>query len=165
MRRFLSILCASVVVLALSATAFAGKPASFKTGAYNGKVGFSAFTVTLKRGSCKVAAGQKKSSLKLCVSLTKAPEFECHSPANASVTVTAFATPVQLPASGKLSQKAPVSLESLPGAAPWTGEATFSLALKKNGTATGAVGLSINESFGTTSAPCAAGQAFTAKLH
>jgi hypothetical protein len=165
MRRFLLIACASIAVLALSTTALAGKPATFKAGAYNGKLFGVPFTVALKRGSCKAAAGQKRSSLKLCVSLTKAPQFECHIPSSIGATVTAFATPVQLPATGKVSQKTPVSLEGFPGGPPTTGEATFAVAFKKNGTATGTFGLSVIQTFGAQKIPCTGGEKFAAKLH
>ncbi len=165
MRRVLMIACAIVAVLALSATAIAGKPATYKAGTYNGKTPVKPFSITVKKGSCKVAAGQKKSSLKLCVALTKAPEFECHSPTVIGLTVTTFATPVQLPASGKVIQKTPVSFEGLPGSAPSTGEATFTVAFKKNGTATGSFDLSVTQYYGTQVIPCSFSQPFTAKLH
>ena len=165
MRRFLLIAGASIAVLALSTSALAGKPATFKAGAYNGKALGVPFSVALKRGSCKAAAGQKRSSLKLCVSLAKAPQFECRIPTNIAITVTAFATPVQLPATGKVSEKTPVSVEGFPGGPPTTGEATFSVAFKKNGTATGTFALSVTQTFGAQKIPCTGSEKFTAKLH
>jgi len=165
MRRFLLICCIGVAGLALPTGALAGKPASFKAGAYNGKANSESVTVTLKRGSCKAAAGDPKSSLKLCVSLTKAPEFQCHTPTNAAISVTAFATPVQLPASGKITQKTTVTQEGFPGAAPNTGEATFGVVFKKNGTAKVTLSLLLNESFGAQTVPCTGSVTYAVKVH
>lgn len=76
--------------------------------------------------------------------------------------------PVALPTSGTLTQQAPVNPgPAVPGAAPTTGQSTFSVTFTKKGTASGY--LEVNLEIATTPTqplvPCSSGKVpFTAKL-
>lgn len=170
MRRILLVAVLGAVLAALPASAVARpkpKPATFKTGTYKAKAGATQFNITLKRGSCSVAAGQRKSTLHLCVVLPVSPTVTCTVPLNDESQLGSFVAPVQLPSSGKLSQKASVTQAPLfPGSPPVTGQSTFSVTFKKNGTASGTIAQSLTLPFGATqTAPCEVSATFTAKLH
>jgi hypothetical protein len=166
MRRSLLIALFGISVMVLPSTAVAkSKPPSFKLGTYKAKAGFATFNITLKRGTCAVAAGQSKSSLKLCTAVPVSPIIVCPIPIVIENPIGNFAAAVQLPTSGKLSRKAPIApLASFPGAAPTTGESTFSVTFTKKGTASGSIAESLIENFGTSTQPCTVTTPFTAKL-
>lgn len=132
--------------------------ASFKTGSYKANIGAKKFSITLKPGRCGGAS-------KLCVALPVTPVIQCHGPAISSGGVEArFATPVALPASGKLTQRAPATASN-PGLPPAHGQTTFSVAFTRKGTASGYFELSLTANLGGNSLPCSSGKVrFTAKL-
>jgi len=178
MRRILLVALVGMTVVALPGSAVAAKkhhakPATFKTGTYKAKVGAGAttsapFNITLKRASCPSAPGQGTSSLHLCVALPASPIAACSVPINLEVPLGGFMAPVALPTSGTLTQQAPVSPGPVvPGAAPTTGQSTFSVTFTKKGTASGY--LEVNLEIATTPTqplvPCSSGKVpFTAKL-
>jgi hypothetical protein len=149
------------------------KPATFETGTYKAKLGAGAtttapFSITLKRASCPSAPGQGTSSLHLCVALPASPIAACSVPINFEVPLGGFMAPVALPTSGKVTQQATVSPgPAVPGAAPTTGQSTFSVTFTKKGTASGYI--EVNLEIATTPTqplvPCSSGKVpFTAKL-
>lgn len=145
------------------------KPLTYKTGTYSAKAGpESKFNIVLKRASCASAPGQANSSLHLCVALSGSPSAGCTVPINLEVPLGGFAAPVQLPTSGKVTEQAPVNAGAVvPGAAPTTGQSSFSVAFTKKGTATGyvEVNLMIASSPEQAAIPCSSGKVpFTAKL-
>jgi len=135
--------------------------AAFKTGTY--KVNRTSNlppggTVTLKHAQC----GGK---LQFCVALPKSPAIlgaGCPEP----LRVGNFATPVALSSSGKVTEHAPITVEITPGQ-PQTrqsGQSAFSIAFKKNGTASGYFALGITVVLGAKSISCSGKVSFTAKL-
>ncbi|MCW2971097.1 MAG: hypothetical protein JWO23_2224 [Solirubrobacterales bacterium] len=147
---------AAVVALLTSAAGATAKSATFKTGTY--KLKPAGYTVTLKHARC----GGK---LQLCVALPTSPKITCTGPANEPVRVGNFATPVALPSSGKVTEHAPITRTSpIPGAPAETGQSAFSVAFKKNGTASGYVEVSLVALVGGHSIPCSGRVSFTAKL-
>jgi hypothetical protein len=145
------------------------KPLAYKTGTYSAKAGpESKFNIVLKRASCASAPGQANSSLHLCVALSGTPTAGCTVPINLEVPLSGFATPVQLPTSGKVTEQAPVNAGAVvPGASPTTGQSSFSVAFTKKGTASGyvEVNLMIATSPEQAPIPCSSGKVpFTAKL-
>jgi hypothetical protein len=177
MRRILLVALVGITVVALPGSAVAAKkhhskPATFKTGTYKAKVGAGTasvpFNITLKRASCPSAPGQGKSSLHLCVALPASPIAACSTPINLEVPLGGFMAPVALPTSGKVTQQAPVNLgPAIPGAAPTTGQSSFSVTFTKKGTASGylEVNLMIAVTPTQPAVPCSSGKVpFTAKL-
>ena len=144
------------------------KPLTYKVGTYGAKVGVTKFNIVLKRASCASAPGQAKSSLHLCVAVPTPPIAGCSVPITLEVPLAGFTAPVQLPTSGKLSEQAPVSAGAvLPGAAPTTGQSSFSVTFTKKGTASGfvEVNMMIETTPGQAPLPCSSGKVpFTAKL-
>ena len=122
---------AVVVVVLTSAAGAAAKSAAFKTGTY--KLKPAGYTVTLKHAQC----GGK---LQLCVALPKSPTILCNGGPDYTFGVGNFATPVALPGSGRVTEHAPFTVPGalLAGEAQ-TGQSAFSIAFKKNGTASGYV--------------------------
>ena len=165
MRRIL--LAATLGTLLVTASSASAKPATFKAGTYKAasKGTVEKFKITVKRGNCAAAPGEKKSSLHLCVSLPATPKIECRGAITYENPVASFAPPVQLPASGKLVEKAALTLEAaLPGAAPTTGQASFSVIVTKKGTATGSISEALTVPFGAATVSCAGTLTFIAKL-
>lgn len=156
MRRvpLVAMLGAAVVALLASATGASAKSPTFKTGRYELKP--PGYSVTLKHAKC----GGK---LQLCVALPRSPAIECKGGPNETLRVGNFATPVALPSSGKLTEHAPIAVEIAPGALQ-PGQSAFSIAFKKNGTASGYVGVSFVAMIGNQSIPCSGKVSFTAKL-
>jgi hypothetical protein len=163
MRRIVLVVLLGITTLSLSAGVAVAKPkpkpATFKVGTYAGKLGAEKFSISLKRAKC---AGK----LQFCVSLAVAPQnVECQGSVPTSAPVGPFVAPVALPASGKLTQQAPVSAApAFPGGAPTTGHSGFSVAFTKKGTATGHFELSETLAVGVASLPCTGTTSFTAKL-
>jgi hypothetical protein len=170
MRRMLLIALLGTGVLVLPANAVAKKkpkpkPATFKTGTYKAKAGTTQFNITLKHGNCASAPGQSKSPLGLCVSLPVSPTVQCTVPIIDESQLGSFVAPIQLPSSGKLTQQTTVTQGPIvPGGGPATGQSTFSVAFKKNGTASGSLAQTLMLSVGTQTVPCTASESFTAKL-
>jgi hypothetical protein len=147
---------AAVVALLTSAAGASAKSAAFKTGTYDLKP--AGYTVTLKQAKC---AGK----LQLCVALPKSPAITCTGPADETVRVGNFATPVALPSSGKVTEHTPITkMSPIAGAPAETGQSAFSVAFKKNGTASGYVEVSLVAMLGGQSIPCSGKVSFTAKL-
>ena len=174
MRRILLaalLLCSACALTASVAVAKPkAKPLTYKTGTYSAKLGSAAtkFNIVLKRASCASAPGQAKSSLHLCVSVPSAPVAACSVPIELEVPLGGFTAPVQLPAPGKLTEQAPVNVGPVvPGAAPTTGQSSFSVTFTKKGTASGYVeaNMMIETTPGQAAVPCSSGKLpFTAKL-
>jgi hypothetical protein len=150
------VLGAAVLALLMSAAGATANPAGFKTGTY--KLKPAGYTVTLKHATC----GGK---LQLCVALLKSPAITCAGPADETVKVGNFATPVALPSSGKVTEHTPITKASpIAGAPAETGQSAFSVAFKKNGTASGYVEVSLVAVVGGQSIPCSGKVSFTGKL-
>jgi hypothetical protein len=172
MRRILLVASMGIVVVVMPASAVAAhgkakpKPAAFKTGTYSAKVGVQKFNITLERATCANAPYQNTSTTHLCVALPSSPPINCVGPANDESPLGSFATPVQLPASGKLTQKTTVtSGPAIPGGSPTTGQSSFSIAFTKKGTASGYIEQNLTLLIGTATIPCMSGKVpFTAKL-
>jgi hypothetical protein len=173
MRRGMLAILVGAAVLGLPASAMATsshgkhkpKPPTFKPGIYKAKFGTSQFNITLKAGTCAPVPGQPKSPLKLCVALPVSPSVACTVPVLVENPIGSFVAPVQLPTSGKITEQAPVAPFALaPGAAPSTGQSTFSVTFTKKGTASGSLAENLTLSFGTETAACAASASFTANL-
>ncbi len=146
------------VVLLTSAVGAIAKSGAFKTGTYNLKP--PGYTVTLKHAQC----GGKP---QLCVALPKSPAILCSGPADATLTVGNFATPAALPSSGKITQHATSTqvVSALgPGTPAQTVQSAFSIAFKKNGTASGYVEVGMTVVVGNQPVPCSGKVRFTAKL-
>ncbi len=151
-----------VALLTSAAGATAKSAGAFKTGTYKVMSRANQLppggTVTLKHAQC----GGK---LQYCVALPKSPAIlgaECPEP----LRVGNFATPVALPSSGKVTEHAPITVEITPGQ-PQTrqsGQSAFSIAFKKNGTASGYFELGITVVLGAKSISCSGKVSFTAKL-
>jgi hypothetical protein len=146
------------------------KPLTYKTGTYSAKLGSGStkFNIVLNRASCASAPGQAKSSLHLCVAVPTSPIAACSVPIELEVPLGGFAAPVELPTSGKLTEQAPVNVGPVvPGAAPTTGQSSFSVTFTKKGTASGYVeaNMTIETAAGQAAVPCSSGKVpFTAKL-
>jgi hypothetical protein len=172
MRRILLavVLLCSACALTASVAVAKPKPLTYETGTYSAKAGSAAtkFNIVLKRASCASAPGQAKSSLHLCVSVPTSPIAGCSVPIDLEVPLSGFTAPVQLPTSGKLIEQASVNVGAVvPGAAPTTGQSSFSVAFTKKGTASGYVEASmmIETTPGQAAVPCSSGKVpFTAKL-
>jgi len=177
MRRILLVALLGVTVAVVPASVAVAKrhskPATFKTGTYKAKIGAGAttsapFNITLERASCPSVPGQGTSSLHLCVALPASPIAACTVPINFEVPLGGFMAPVALPTSGKVTQQAPVNAGPVvPGAAPTTGQSTFSVAFTKKGTASGYLEVNLMIAVTPTQplVPCSSGKLpFTAKL-
>jgi hypothetical protein len=132
----------------------AKKPTAVKNGTYNAKYTSNSekFTITL--------TGAK-------VSLPASTHIECDAPplGESGNLVEGFVTPVALPASGSLTEHAPISVPGVPGAPPLTGQSTFSITFTKKGTASGYLEESYAGTIGDAQISCASGkEPFTAKL-
>lgn len=154
------------VALLTSAAGATAKSAAFKTGTY--KLNRTSDlppggTVTLKHAQC----GGK---LQFCVALPKSPAILCKGGPYESYRTGNFATLVALPSSGKVTEQAPFSVDlAPPGQSPLnaTGQSVFSIAFKKNGTASGYFTESLTYPLlSTQSVPetCSGKASFTAKL-
>lgn len=148
------------------------KSPSFKTGTYKAKPSGASssitpakFSFTLKSAKCATAPGRALAS-HLCVTLPTTPEVQCNGPVNTGDSLGSFATPLSLPASGKLTEQVlTTGSPALPGEPPSTGQATFSVTLTKKGTATGYFEQTLMQIFQKQPIPCKSGKvAFTAKL-
>jgi hypothetical protein len=130
---------------------------AFKTGTY--KLKPAGYTVTLKHARC---AGK----LQFCVALPKSRAILCKGGPNDNlVRVGNFATPVALPSSGKVTERAPISEPpTVPAGPPSTGKSAFSIAFKNNGTASGYIEVSLKGVIGPESISCSGKMSFTAKL-
>jgi hypothetical protein len=166
---------AAVVVLPATAAASKhhkkpAKPSTFKTGTYSAKTTGSPqqrFSITLKKSTCAAAPGQGTSPLHLCVSVTGSPVVGCTTPLLEEYPIPSFATPVALPASGRLTEHAAaMDAPPEPGGEPETGEATFSVTFTKTGTASGAVAQNLTYTLGQEHGlKCDSGSvSFTAKV-
>jgi hypothetical protein len=161
MRRVLLVVLFGTAAVALLTSAAGATAASgaFKTGTYDMKP--SGSKVTLKRAQC---AGK----LQFCVALPKSPAIVCLGGPSETLDISDFTTPVALPSSGKLTEHTTFTEDLLgPGAPPATGQSAFSIAFKKNGTASGYVEVSLTYpllSNETTPEKCSGKMAFTAKL-
>jgi hypothetical protein len=159
MRRALLIvlLGAAAGALLVGTAAATVKSAAFKTGTY--KLKPAGYTVTLKHARC---AGK----LQFCVALPKSRAILCKGGPNDNlVRVGNFAIPVALPSSGKVTEHAPISEPpTVPAGPPSTGQSAFSIAFKKNGTASGYVEIGITAVIGGKSITCSGKVSFTAKL-
>jgi hypothetical protein len=103
--------------------------------------------------------------LGFCVALPKSPSITCTGPADETVRVGNFAKPVALSSSGKVTEHTPLTVPlMIAGAPPQTGQSTFSIAFKKNGTATGFIEVSLVAMIANQSIPCSGKVSFTAKL-
>ncbi len=155
--RLAVLLVTAVAALLTSAAAASAKSAAFKTGTYKLKPA-GGYTVTLKHATC----GGKR---QYCVALPKSPAITCTGPADETERVGNFATPVALPSSGKLTEHTPIT-RPLPiaGAPPQTGQSTFSITFKRNGTASGYVEVSLVAMVGGQSIACSGKVSFTGKL-
>jgi hypothetical protein len=154
--RLIVLLGAAVVALLTSAAGASAKSAGFKTGTY--KLKPAGYTVTLKHAMC----GGK---LQLCVVLPKSPAITCTGGPNEAYRIGNFATPVPLPSSGKVTEHAPFTVAVFPPPAPLvTGQSAFSVAFKKNGTASGYVEESLEVVVGHETVPCSGKVSFTGKL-
>jgi hypothetical protein len=149
----------AVVALLTSAAGAAATSPAFKTGTYDLKP--AGYKVTLKHAQC----GGK---LQLCVALPKSPAIVCLGGPSETIAVGNFAAPVALPGSGKVTEHTTFTEDLLgPNAPPATGQSAFSIAFKKNGTASGYVEVSLTYpllSNETTPEKCSGKMAFTAKL-
>jgi hypothetical protein len=157
--RLAGLLGAVVVVALTSAVAATAKSAAFHTGTYNLKP--AGYTVTLKHVQC----GGK---LQFCVALPKSPAILCMGGPDYTFRVGNFATPAALPSSGKVTEHAPFTVPGalLSGEAQ-TGQSAFSIAFKKNGTASGYVEVNFTYplfSGQSTPVKCSGKVSFTAKL-
>ena len=106
--------------------------------------------------------------LQLCVALPKSPAILCNGGPGYTFRVGNFATPVALPGSGKVTENAPFTVPGalLAGEAK-TGQSAFSIAFKKNGTASGYVEVDFTYPLiGGQSVPfkCTGKVSFTGKL-
>jgi hypothetical protein len=156
MRPFALMGLAFVALLLTSAAGATVKSAAFKTGTY--KLKPAGYTVTLKHARC----GGK---LSFCVALPKSPAILCKGGPDETYPIGNFATPVALPASGKLTEHAPITVAAFPPPAPpVTGQSAFSVAFKKNGTLSGYVEESLVVVVGAQSIPCSGKVSFTGKL-
>ncbi len=139
----------------------AKKPAAVKNGTYKatfptppgGRVpGGEPFTIT-------VASGK--------VSLPAPPEILCKATGGGlqNFPAASFAAPVALSSSGSVTEQAPTTDPTVPGAAPLTGQSTFTVAFTKTGTASGDLEVTLSGRIGTEPYSCISGKVpFTAKL-
>ncbi len=109
------------------------KPGAIKTGTYkatalatglvaaNGTA-VEQFNITLESGN---------------VAVPNAPYIVLATPARFELPLSSFATPAALPSSGTLTEHAPTTADTVPGAPPATGQNTFSVTFSKDGTASG----------------------------
>jgi hypothetical protein len=171
-RRILLVALMGIAVVVMPTSAFAAhgkakpKPAAFKTGTYNAKVGAQKFAITLKRSECNSAPYQGTSTTHLCVALPVSPPIDCIGAANDESPLGSFVIPVQLPSSGKLTQQTDVtSAAAIPGGPPTMGQSSFSVTFTKKGTASGYIEQNLKLLIGTATIPCMSGKVpFTAKL-
>lgn len=99
------------------------------------------------------------------VSLPASTSIPCNGPAPQETRLQGFVTPVALSASGSVTEHAPVTQETVPGAPPETGQSTFSVTFTKQGTASGYLEESLMGTLGTQPISCISGKLpFTAKL-
>jgi hypothetical protein len=165
--RLVGVLGAVVAVALTSAVGATARSAAFKTGTYKLMNRTNQLppggTVTLKHAQC---AGK----LQLCVTLPKSPAILCVGGPSETLRTGDFAPPVALPSSGKVTEHAPFSVDlSAPGQSPLeaTGQSVFSIAFRKNGTASGSFEESLTYPLlSSESAPekCSGKASFTAKL-
>lgn len=127
------------------------KSAAYKSGTYkatSSEFG-EKFTIALTGGKVSLPA----STIISCKSL------------NLTNPAAGFVTPTALSAAGSVTEHAPLSVESVPGAPPLTGQATFSVTFTKQGTASGYLEENLAGTFGKEPVSCASGkEPFTAKL-
>lgn len=165
MRRALLIvlLGTTAVALLVGVAPAAAKSAAFKTGTYKVKGLPPGGTVTLKHAQC----GGK---LQFCVALPESPAILCEGGPGETYRIGDFAPLVALPSSGKVTEQAPFEVDLAPPGQTGlsaTGQSTFSITFKKNGTARGYFTESLTYPLlSTESAPekCSSKVPFTAKL-
>jgi hypothetical protein len=144
--RLVALMGLAFVALLTSAAGATAKSAAYKIGTY--KLKPAGYTVTLKRTTC----GGK---VQLCVALPKSPSIQTKGGPETIQRIGNFATPVALPASGKVTEHAPTPGPELEPGVPCSatpgcmaGQSVFSVAFKKNGTLRGYVEVSVTEVIG-----------------
>jgi hypothetical protein len=158
-------------LLALAATAIVVFPTSaLASGAHHHKKKkTSTKSAAYKSGTYKATSSEfgEKFTIALTggkVSLPASTIINCKS-LNLTNPAAGFVAPAALSASGSITEHAPLSVESVPGAPPLTGQATFSVSFTKQGTASGYLEESLAGTFGKEPVSCASGkEPFTAKL-
>ena len=139
----------------------AKKPATFETDTYNAKTPASPpteaqkFSITLKKTTCAAAPGQGTSPLHLCVSVATSPRIGCTAPTVHGTSARELPDRCRAPLLGQAhrARAPPRRRPPILGSEPETGEAIFSVAFTKTGTASGYIEQNLTYAFGSATRP------------
>lgn len=146
---------AFVLVLVLAVPAAAEAKSSVKLGTYRGTTSSQLkLTILVKREECRDPHNQGSLKRRICVTLSSSPEVleKCSSGQTQESYFGNFLTPVELPTSDRLLQRTHTYTGSQA-----TGDSTFSVTFKTNGTASGYIEQSEQQQ-GEPSSQCTTGR-------